>query len=392
MELKQIRKQVDWLDDERRKDNTRISSLEERINSLEDNVAPLSTQIMELSSEITRLSALITRMDGFDEGLLKTRVEIKQQVEAIEKQLQKRDDEIDRKRRDELRPLEKTLSDLRKEMEIVPDIQRNLSARVEEEVRLSRAINDANSKIEDVRRSEEEYTRSFLLLDDGRRQDAKRLTDLQGEVAAIRKRLDNQRGQLELANSNLKKYETRLNEMVVVETERREAANSFLESQSMKEIERERVWKEWQSRFELIESQTVDIENNLQTLDSTQRSIKRTQQAADELSQKVERRINELTEIQRLAEERFRQEWVTFKGDDQKRWTNYTLTLEEQRSEALRQHDVLNDKVTHIEDELQEFQDILYQMNELTEKRLQTLLSITHEWVSSYERSVGRSR
>ena len=33
--------------------------------------------------------------------------------------------------------------------------------------------------------------------------------------------------------------------------------------------------------------------------------------------------------LQRLAEERLRQEWVTFKADDQKRWTGYTLSQDE---------------------------------------------------------------
>ena len=96
--------------------------------------------------------------------------------------------------------------------------------------------------------------------------------------------------------------------------------------------------------------------------------------------------------MQRLAEERFRQEWVTFKSDDQKRWTNYTLTMEEQRSEANRQHEKLAEKVTQLEDQIQEFQDLIQQMNQHTEKRLQSLLAMAHEWVSSYERTVGRAR
>ena len=99
-----------------------------------------------------------------------------------------------------------------------------------------------------------------------------------------------------------------------------------------------------------------------------------------------------MAEIQRLSEERFRQEWVTFKADDQKRWTNYTLTQEEQRGEVSRQNEKLNDRVTQLEDSLQEIQDLLRQMNEQTEKRLQSLLAVAHDWVSAYERSTGRSR
>ncbi len=111
----------------------------------------------------------------------------------------------------------------------------------------------------------------------------------------------------------------------------------------------------------------------------------------DELAQKVDRRINEITEIQRLSEERFRQEWVTFKADDQKRWTNYTLTLEEQRNEATRQYEKLGERVTLLEDNTQEIQDVLHQINEQTEKRLQSLLSIVHNWVSSYDGNLGQS-
>ncbi len=177
--------------------------------------------------------------------------------------------------------------------------------------------------------SEEEYTRSFRLLDDGRRQDTKRLADLQGETAAIRKRVDEQRGQNELITSAMRKLETRLGEMVSVESERREAQAKFLETQALRQVERDRIWKEWAARFEEIEAETADIETNIQALDATHRAVKRSQEAVEELSQKVERRVTEITEIQRLAEERFRQEWVTFKADDQKRWTNYTLTLED---------------------------------------------------------------
>ena len=69
MDMDHIAKQVDWLDTERRKDNTRIGSLEERLKGLEGNVPALVQQIKELNSELTRLGALTTRMEGYDEAL-----------------------------------------------------------------------------------------------------------------------------------------------------------------------------------------------------------------------------------------------------------------------------------------------------------------------------------
>jgi hypothetical protein len=331
-------------------------------------------------------------MDSFDEALLQSRIETKQQMEEHEKVTRKRDEELEKARRSELRALETSLTEVRKELEQLPGIQRNLKQRVEEEVRLGRMVDEVRNRLESLRRSEEEYTRTIRLIDDGRRQDSKRLTDLTGETTALRKRSDEQAGRIELVTTSVKKQETRLNELATVEAEHRESVSNFLNTQALRDIERERLWKEWQGRFEQIESQAGDIETSLQALDATQRAVKRSQEVIDELTQKVERRISEIAEIQRLAEERFRQEWATFKADDQKRWTNYTLTMEEQRSESSRQHEKLAEKVTHIEDEIQEIQDLFQQMNEHTEKRLQALLAITHEWVSSYERTLGRAR
>ena len=392
MELEQVLKQVDWLDGERRKDKTVLVGLEDRLGNLESNIPVYNKQIKDLDGEITRLTAMLSRMDHFDENLLQFRVESKHTLEELEKELKQRDDEAEKIRRVEQRSLESSIVELRKELAPIPELRRAIHARVEEDVRLNRSIDEIKLKIESVRRSEEEYTRTLKLIDDGRRQDTKRLTDLQGEATALRKHVDDQRGRMELTGTMLRKIDTRLNEVAMLEAERRDAQVKFLEEQALQQVERDRVWKDWQARFETIENQTTDIELNLQTLDATHRDVKRSQQTLEELTVKVDRRINEMTEIQRLAEERFRQEWVTFKADDQKRWTNYTLTQEEQRNESTRQYDRLAERVTHLEDSIQEMQDILQQINDQTGKRLQSLLAVVHEWVSSYERSSGRVR
>ena len=392
METEQILKKVDWLDEERRKDKTRIGALEERLAGIENSIPPLAQQLREQTSLITQLKAQLGRMDNYDDSLRQMRIEQKQQVEEVDKASKKREEEAEKLRRAEMRAVDTSVNEIRKETEQIADLKRSLQTRIDEESRLARLVDETRARIDTIRRSEEEYTRTIRLMDDGRRQDTKRLTDVTGEVAAIRKRSDEDRGKIEMNSNTLKKVETRVNELAVVESERRESIANFLENQALREVERERVWKDWQNRFQIIETQASDVESALQTLDATHRAVKRSQQAMDEVTQKVERRINEITEIQRLSEERFRQEWVTFRADDQKRWTNYTLTMEEQRNESQRQHEQLTEKVTLLEDTLQEIQDLLHQANDHAEKRMQSLLALVHEWISSYERSVGRAK
>jgi uncharacterized coiled-coil protein SlyX len=392
MELDQILKRVQWMDDERRKDKEIITKLENRILALEGTISGANQQVKELNGEITRLTTIITRMDQYDSSLTQLRLESKKQVEELEKDFNKRAEETEKMRRVELKNLDVNIFELRKELETLPKLEKGIQVRVEEDSRLGRAIDELRSKIEAIRRSEDEYTRTYRLLEDGRRQDNKRLTDLQGEVAANRKRGDDHRGQIELLNTSLRKVETRLSELLSVETERRDAQVAFLDKQNLIQVERDRTWKDWQARFATIEKQASDVEAQLAKLETTHREAKRSQEGLEELTQRVERRISEMTEIQRLSEDRFRQEWVTFKADDQKRWTNYTLTQEEQRNEVLRQSERYVERITQLEDGLQEEQDLLQQIIEQSEKRLQGLLALSHEWVAAYERTIGRVR
>ena len=72
------------------------------------------------------------------------------------------------------------------------------------------------------------------------------------------------------------------------------------------------------------------------------REVKRIAEGFKQTIEVIERRINEATEIQRLAEERFRQDWAAFLADEQKHWATHLLLREEQ----WREHDRLNAKLT----------------------------------------------
>ena len=84
-------------------------------------------------------------------------------------------------------------------------------------------------------------------------------------------------------------------------------------------------------------------------------AAKRSQDAYNDLNQKLERRIAEISEMQRLAEDRVRQEWVAFKADEQKRWTSHSLSLEEAMRDMRKDLDKLEGRVTQLNDFLKFF-------------------------------------
>jgi chromosome segregation ATPase len=388
MDLEQLNKKMEWLDSERRKDKTTIAMLTERIAVLEGNYTGTSQEVKNIQSEAGRLAAHAGKIDQIQETIGQLKIDLSRNIESMDKTRVDQTREADKVRQSEIDSINKTIGELRKSIDSINDIKKTLLVRQEEEFRLSRLIGEVDKKLTELSRSDEEYKRSLRLLEEGRRTDAKRLTDLLGEVTAIRKRQDEQRGKVDITTDTTRKLELRVGELIAAETERRQSVNSFIEKQTVQQLERDRIWKEWQDRFTSFDAQTVTIDTQIQTLEATQRTVKRSQDAFDEITQKFDRRINEITEVSRINEDRFRQEWGSFKTDDQKRWTNYSLSQEEQFRDMSRQLEKYQDRIVQLEDLSQEINDLLTQVNEETQKRIQTLVSITHSWAEEFNRII----
>ncbi len=391
MENEQLIQRLEWLEEERRKDKTAIAMLQERLSALEALQPGLAQQVKDLSTENTRLATAMGRFEQIDASIAQLRIEFTRSLETAERQRNDRDRETEKTRLADLEMLNKAIGEVRKGLDPISELRRGLQARVEEDFRLARLIEETSQKVLQTRRSDDEYRHTQKLLEENQRQDNKRITDLLGEVAALRKRIEEQRGKVDLVGDAQRRLETRISDFQAADSERRQVITTFVDKQNMLSVERDRTWKEWQTRFEEIERTSTNIDTQLQALDATQRAIKRAQEAFEEITQRFERRINEITEMQRLVEDRFRQEWVAFKADDQKRWANYSLAQEEQQREVSRQFEKLNERILPLEDLLQSLKERLIQVNEETSKRLQALLALSRQWVENYEQTFRRS-
>ena len=392
MDIDQLQNRVEWLDDERRKDKGTIADAQKRIAKLEGLLDKTNEYIKDLSSEVTRLSVLVAKVDEFDGALSAHRTEVKKELDTQDARVRQRETENKKLRETDLTNVNKTVADFGKKLEVIPKLRTKIQGGKENETRVNRLIAELEDRINSFKDGEATQTQSIRSLEDDHRQEGKRITDLQGEVAALRKRTDQQHGKTELSSESQRKVEIRLNELIASESERRESQTAFIEKVSMAQSERAKEWNAWQKEFERFENQTHDLTEIIDNIDETERAVRKAQQDFEEITAQLERRINEITEMQRLGEERFRQEWATFRADDQKRWTNYTLTQEEQYREVNRQLERQSGQGTTLDENLQELRDIVQHLSEQSEKRLQVLLGTVRDWVAEQERfssSVG---
>ena len=391
MEFEQIVKRLEWLDEEYRKDKTALSALEERIASLDGNLGTLTKQIKDLSKKVSEIGPVAARLDQFDEILSKQRADMNKVLTDLEKKHQRREKDRLQRHQKDLEDINKSLPKLDQSKDIT-QLKKLIKERADEDIKLNVAVTEIKPKIEEATRKSEDVASSYKLLEESRRQDIKRVADMQGEITSVRKRVDEFRQKTELHGDSLRNIDNRFSELISSESERKQAQAAFLEQQSLAQVERDKAYKEWLDKVDTFKQQTETLDAQTQTLDETVRAAKRAQEAYVELNQKLERRINEITEMQRLGEERLRQEWVTFKADDQKRWTGYSLSAEESMRDLRKTVDKYEERITTIDDANQTIQDQLHQTTDATEQQLQELMNVAHQWLTAYERIMGHVR
>lgn len=392
MDLEELAKKIEWLEKEHRKDRGAINDLTEKLAAYENDSTIIQGRVKEFSEDLARSSSAAARLEQFDTLVAQHRNEITKVIEDMEKRRTKHERDVDARRRLEVEGLNKSLNEMRSSVDNLLELRKAVQARVDEDARLARSIAEIDLKLEEVNRSGDDIRRSIRTSDDARKNDIKRLADAQGELAAVRKRADEAREKADLNADALRLVDSRLNEVMASEADRRQSQMAFIEQQNLSQIERDRAWKDWQGRFENFTKLTSNLDQQLATYEEMQRTFKRSQEAFEDINQRLERRINEITEIQRLAEDRFRQEWVTFKADDQKRWTNYSLTQDEIVKDIRSELEKLNMRLTALDDLVQTHQDQLQQTSEAAETQLQELMNWAHEYMTSYERIMGRTR
>ncbi len=388
----QLAKTVEWLDEERRKDRQTLATFEEKLKSLTTENNDLSRKLTQLQTDLSAATTQLKRLGKLDDILDSSRKEMTRQLESAAARRADSDKEAERVRKTERDSLNKQLTALQKAADIALKLDKEAQARREEEERLTRLANELQKKTADVNKFMEDRTRQITALEEGRRLEGKRVSDLQAELTEMRKRLDETRGRAESAEDAARRTEARVQDLQLAENERRAAQTQWMDAQALAQADRDRAWTELRDKAETALRQLEDNNARMTQYAETHREMRRVAEEFQKTVELMERRITETGEIQRLAEERFRQEWAAFLADDQKRWTTHMLLRDEQWREHDRQYQKELDRVETIEEQARESFEAVRRMQEQDAARLHGLASILRDALAEYEQKLTQVR
>lgn len=381
--FEQLEKRVEWLDNERRSDKTNLASLQNRLTVVEGENITLRKQIKEMEVTITKLGNQISSMDKYDNRIERVNTDLTKQIRDVNERADANLTEAQKRLKLEIESTKRGLAEIFPFTEQFDPIRNELKTFKVEDARLARLIEELKVKIQDVGRFDEDYRRSLHLLEENRRQEAKRLTDLQGEVASVRKRVEETRSRFDAFNDSFRQLDSRIAELQTFEKDRKEAQSGFIDQVNSTLVDKEKIFKNWEGRFSEIEKVNLNLNVQMDELEKSRKAVGAAVANVDEITQRFERRINEISEIQRLNDERFRQEWTGFKSDDLKRWTNYMLGQEEASRDINQQLEETHRQLQDLGDITQITRDELERLTKETVKHIQTVLMAYQESIQA---------
>ena len=343
MQINQIASMIEWLDEERRRDKAVIAALEERVEQQVEFIDQMQRRVKSVESDQSVIKQETLPAQKEHDIIDKLRLEMAQMLENAEARRLTAEREAERRVDLQRDTAQRSVRELGEKTDRIERQLGNISGLQSEGDRLTNAMRVLNQEMDDLTKKLEGPDRRLTFLEEQRRTDARRLAEIETELPEYKKSVDGILPKLGLIEDLTVRNERRIQDYNSVDRERREQLQQFIDQQQLMTQQRDQQMADLTKRFG---AHDAELQKNIERFEiwaQAYREMKRIIDDFNRIGDRLERRINEVAEMQRLSEERFRQEWNDWRDEDQKRWKQLTLSSDE----VWRNHDREFDSFVH---------------------------------------------
>ena len=385
MDTDQLTQMVTWLDEEHRRDRGEVAKLQQRIEGQATEVVEQARRIQELESQLASTQAQLVRFNQVDQSMQQLKNEL---VLMLQRQDEQRR-EAERIRATEREAISRGMSEVRKELPRFNRIEEELQQRKAEDQRLSEIVMAMRQQVNSVNNDIDERTRSIPFLSEQRTQDTKRIARLQQESVELFKRTEGVSAKLPALEAPIQRVERSVTSVQPIPGQLREEVASFVEGQKLKDVERERQLVVWREEFEQQRDGIAKQQQRLQDFDSHITESKRILLGLQGFEESIRREQHQVSELQRLAEERQRKSLDDFLAEDEKRWKKQTLEWDHRWIEQDKSNRDLAVQFPPLRKEIEALKVLIRQLWRLQETYGSQRLQEAQRWLASLETALG---
>ncbi len=350
MEVSQLEQMIRWLDEERKRDKTLIVTLQEKFEQQSQLIQAQSKEITSAQQKIASLQTDIRRTDDYSGMIEKTNRDLTAVLDELRAQVRRERLENEQVRHGEIEVLNTLIAELDKKIRPFARYEELLVARAAGEQRLQGQVQTISNDLADLGKRTEDRLQSIIYLEEQRRADARRIIAVEGDLPPLRKGIEDIGAKLTRLEDNIRKIPTRVDEAIVI-------ARSYeprIEELRIADFQREQKVKQYLDQAEKVDAEVVLLVEQTQKYALLYNQNKQALDGLQAFQSRLEKRQNEIAEMQRLTEERLRRQWeewqTVFARDWQKRMVN--------DEDRWRRQDIANQGTTERFTELNEQEEL----------------------------------
>jgi hypothetical protein len=340
---------LEWMDEEVRRYRSELVGAQQRINAQQDEIRDLNRHIEELESRLAGQQTQMNRITVLERALEQYKDEIRMLVEQQEETYQQDRREASRIKLIEQDNVNRSLNELRKSLGSIPRLEEDIELRAAEERRLNEALLAMRQRGMDLEKRIDTVVRPIPYLEEQRTRDAKYIAQLQEQVASLIKSADGMTNRLlvveDLSNRNTQNVE----DLVNIRRELQDRQRRFLEEMQLSDQQRERNIEQWAAADEVREQRMAEFAEQMRIFADQYQKVRSALTSLETLGERLQREQHEVTELQRLTEERQRRKMEEWESETEKRWQRERLLWEQQWHDHDRRDAELLERVKVIE-------------------------------------------
>jgi hypothetical protein len=189
-------------------------------------------------------------------------------------------------------------------------------------------------------------------LEDGRQQDTKRIARLQQESLEALKRLEKQGSRLQMIEDVTQRQERDTGELKGLVSQLRTSQREFVEGQLMEFDHLKREMAEWVETMEIHVKKMDSFTVRMQEFTEEFREDRQVVESVERFQELIRREQTQVAELQRLAEERQKQQLEQWGEENEKRWRKELLRWDHQWGEQAKRNAQVSEQFSAVEERL----------------------------------------
>lgn len=352
MELSQLEQMVRWLDEERKKDKALIAALQERTEQQALTIGAQARDLETLQRALGQLQADIRRTDDYPAMIEKTHRDLSSTIEDLKATQRREKTETERLRRAEIEALSQEVVAVDQRYKSTLRYPEALEARAVGEQRLQVQLQQLSGAVADLTKRTEDRLQAIVYLEEQRRADTRRMAELEGELPPLRKAVDEFNAKLLRLEDGVRKLPARVEEAIQI-------AKSYdpkIEELRVADFQREQRVRQYLDQAAQVQAEVTRLVEQTQKYALLYNQNKQALDGLEAFRVRLEKRQNEIAEMQRLNEERLKREWEEWQAAFARDWQKRLVTEEDR----WRREDLANQKFIEHFAELDETSKLYY--------------------------------